>query len=140
MPLSYFWALVFSYTIGIAAIIGLVRFKKILKSYRLFVVFACLALFSELISTVMIEVRHNNAIVANIYVLLEPLILLGLFYQWRAFQQDHVHGSCHGACRHLDLREPGVWKDHAHQFVLPAGICIGAGGGFDRPDQCNDDA
>jgi hypothetical protein len=87
MPLSYFWALAFSYTIGIAAIIGLVRFKKILKSYRLFVVFACLALFSELISTVVIEVRHNNAIVANIYVLLEPLILLGLFYQWRAFNR-----------------------------------------------------
>jgi hypothetical protein len=87
MPLSYYWALIFSYTIGIAAIIGLVRFKKILKSYRLFVVFACLGLFSELLSTMMIEIRRNNAVVGNIYVLLEPLILLGLFYQWRAFNR-----------------------------------------------------
>lgn len=87
MPLSYYWALAFSYTIGIAAIIGTVRFRKILKSYRLFVVFAWLGLVSELVSTVLIEIRHNNSVAANIYVLFEPLVLLGLFYEWRAFNK-----------------------------------------------------
>lgn len=87
MPISYTWSLIFSYSIGITAIIGLVRFKKILKPYRLFVLFAWLGLISEVVSGIVISYTHNNAIVANIYVLLEPLILLGLFYRLRAFNK-----------------------------------------------------
>lgn len=85
--LSYEWMLIFSYTVVFAAVIGLVRFKKILKSYRLFVIFTCLALTSEIVSTLMISFTHDNTITANVYVLVEALLLVGLFYEWRSFNR-----------------------------------------------------
>lgn len=87
MPINYYWMLSFSYSIVFATVIGLVRYKKILKSYRLFIVFACLGLLSELVSTVMVEIKHNNAINANIYVLVEANLLVYLFYDWRSYNK-----------------------------------------------------
>ncbi|NCI51638.1 hypothetical protein GWC95_17040 [Sediminibacterium roseum] len=86
-PLNYYWILAFSYSIVFATVIGLVRYKKVLKSYRLFIVFACLGLLSEIVSTIMVEIKHNNAINANIYVLVEANLLVLLFYDWRSYNK-----------------------------------------------------
>ncbi|MES2004934.1 MAG: hypothetical protein V4450_10465 [Bacteroidota bacterium] len=83
--LNYYYLVAFSYTIAIASVIGLVRYKKILASYRLFVVFVTMAFVNEIISSVLVELIHNNAVNGNIYVLAEATILFLLFYQWGSF-------------------------------------------------------
>jgi hypothetical protein len=78
---------IFSYLIAIY--IGLVRFKHILKSYRPFIFWLCLAFTSELISRIVIVTGHSNAIIGNIYVLLEFPLILWLFKNWGIHQRKN---------------------------------------------------
>ncbi len=71
-----------TYSIGVAAIIGLVRFKSILKSYRPFIYFSCVAFINEIVSGIMIKKYGSNTINNNIYSLLEFLFILWLFVSW----------------------------------------------------------
>lgn len=69
-----------SYTIGIAGIVGAIRFKSILKVYRPFIYLVWFATFNELLSTVLIYAFRNNAVSSNIYVLIESLLFIWFFY------------------------------------------------------------
>ena len=82
----YILSLAESYSIGIAATIGLVRFKVIDKSYHPFIWICCLAFVNEIISTITAQVFRNNAINLNIYVLCEALLFIRLFYNWGEFK------------------------------------------------------
>jgi len=79
-----FWS---NYNVVIAAIIGLVRFKVILKSYRPFVYFNCVAILNELVSWYTAKTFRNNAVNSNIYVLIEFVLLLWLFKNWGEHQR-----------------------------------------------------
>ena len=68
-----------SYSIGPAALIGLVRFKKINKSYRPFIILCCVAFLNELLSTFAAYQYGCNAINANIYVGVEAMLFIWLF-------------------------------------------------------------
>ena len=75
----------FGYTSIFSVIIGLVRFKKILKQYRLFIVFLSLGFLNDVLSPVIIKYWHTNAANANVYVLIESILLVFLFYNWDSF-------------------------------------------------------
>ena len=68
-----------SYSVGIAAIIGLVRIQKIDRAYYPFVFLLVLGIVNEILNTIIINSGHSNAINSNIYILLESLLILSLF-------------------------------------------------------------
>lgn len=70
----------------IACIIGLVRFGTIPVAYRPFVYFSCLAFSNDVLSSILARLLHSNAVNSNIYVLVESLVLLWLFYNWGALR------------------------------------------------------
>ena len=92
----YILSLAESYSIGIAATIGLVRFKVIDKSYQPFIWICCLAFVNEIVSTITAQVFRNNAVNLNIYVLCEALLYIWLFYNWGEFKVsvNSYYGLC----------------------------------------------
>jgi hypothetical protein len=72
----------FNFSIIIAAIIALFRFKAIVADYYPFIFFIWLGFLNELLSFLVVYNYRVNTINSNIYVLLEYLILLFQFYKW----------------------------------------------------------
>lgn len=83
--LNYYYVIAIGFANVFAVIIGLVRFKKILKLYRLFIVFLTLGFLNDLLSFIAIKYWHTNAANGNIYALIEAIILVFLFYSWGSF-------------------------------------------------------
>ncbi|MES2332974.1 MAG: hypothetical protein V4539_25420 [Bacteroidota bacterium] len=83
--LNYYYVTAFGYANLIAMTIGLVRFKKILKPFRLFVIFLVAGAVNDALSTFTIIYWHTNAANGNIYILIEAIILLFIFYNWGSF-------------------------------------------------------
>lgn len=65
--------------------IGLIRYKRIKNDYRPFLVVIMLAVLAELFSYMTIKLFKNNAVVSNVYYLLECMLLLYQFYRWRFY-------------------------------------------------------
>jgi hypothetical protein len=63
--------------------IGLIRYKRIKNEYRPFLVVIMLAVLAEVFSYITIKLFKNNAVVSNVYYLLECMLLLYQFYRWR---------------------------------------------------------
>jgi hypothetical protein len=82
LMLNYYVLVVFSYSITIAALIGVIRIKSIVHSYRPFVYLCILAVLNEVVSAYSIEQYQTNVINSNIYILLEFYLLLWLFRNW----------------------------------------------------------
>jgi len=82
---------ILSYSIGIAAIAGLVRFKQLDQAYYPFIILLWTGVANEVASTISINLFYSNAIASNIYVLAESLLALiffeklGLFKKRKAF-------------------------------------------------------
>ena len=68
-----------SYSIAVAAITGLIRLKKIDKSFTPFIILMWLGLLNEIISSLLIRKGYSNAINSNIYSLLEALLITMFF-------------------------------------------------------------
>lgn len=84
--MNYYLFIFFSYSIFIAAAIGLYRFRKINAAYHPFVFYTLLASCNELYSYIIVT-RYglsNNAN-NNMYVLIEALIITWQFYKWDLF-------------------------------------------------------
>jgi hypothetical protein len=84
---SYTLSLVSGFSITLAAIIGLVRFRKILSSYRPFIFIVWIAFLNEIVSALVIRFTGSNTINGNIYVLMESLLFVWLFSNWGAMQK-----------------------------------------------------
>lgn len=69
-------------SIVIAAVSGLVRYKHVLPVYRPFLFFIWIGALNEALSWILVEANLNNAANSNIYVLIEYMILLLIFYRW----------------------------------------------------------
>lgn len=78
----------YAFSIGIPAIIGAVRFKKINPAYYPFIYLLWIGFVIEIISYFMIYSGHFNAIPYNIYSILEALMITLLFKNWRLFQHN----------------------------------------------------
>jgi hypothetical protein len=71
-----------SHTAAVPAIIGMMRYRRILKAYHPFVIVLLLGWLNELISTLLIVAKQGNSVNSNIYVLAEFLGILLLFRNW----------------------------------------------------------
>ncbi|WP_153797189.1 hypothetical protein [Foetidibacter luteolus] len=79
-----------AYIVGIAAVIGIIRYKKIIKSYRPFVYFLCLGFVTEIISDLLIRVfQKDNSLLLNVYVWPESLLILWQFRNWAAIARGN---------------------------------------------------
>jgi hypothetical protein len=85
--------IIFGFSSCIAALIGLIRFRKILTAYQPFIFFTWLACMNDLLSMAMIKWYKSNATNGNIYVLLESLLLIWLFKNWGVLQKRAWHLS-----------------------------------------------
>lgn len=77
----------FSQLILLPLIIGLIRIRKIQSNYYPFVALIILGALSELLSFLSIRLFGSNAVVSNIYTLLECMLILYQFYRWRFYAQ-----------------------------------------------------
>jgi hypothetical protein len=84
MP-DYFTIVAISYSVGFAAIIGIVRYKRILKIYRPFVLITTVAFINEILSTIFTAIYKTNSVNANIYLLIESSLFVWQFKNWGAF-------------------------------------------------------
>lgn len=71
-----------NYSIILAVIIAIIRFKSVLKTFYPFIFFIWLGSANETVSLLLIHKYKSNAINSNIYVLAEYLLLLWQFYKW----------------------------------------------------------
>lgn len=70
-------------------IIGLVRIRKMHNSYYPFLALIIVGTLSELASFISKRLYHTNAVVSNIYSLLECMLILYQFYRWRFHTRPH---------------------------------------------------
>ncbi len=73
-------------TILIAAIIGLVKWKKVKKINHLFIVFVYCSAINETLSYISTYLFKNNAVNSNIYLLISAIVLLFQFNNWYTFK------------------------------------------------------
>lgn len=85
--MSYLLIDILSYSIAIAAIIGLVRFKKIDRAYYPFIILLWVGLCNEIIGTICIKHFKTNAINSNIYVLAEAILITWFFRNFGLFRK-----------------------------------------------------
>ena len=79
---GYYTYIIFSLSILIPTIAGIIRSNSTLKSYYPFLIFIWLGTLNEILSIVLALTVRSNTISSNIYVLLEYVILLFQFYKW----------------------------------------------------------
>jgi len=87
----YWIAFISGYSMVIAGIIGLIRFKSVPVAYQPFVYFTWLAFTNDVLSSILIPIWHTNAVNGNIYVLLEAFLFLWLFYNWGTLKEKSWH-------------------------------------------------
>ena len=79
-----------SLSIIFACVIGLSRFKKILKSYRPFVYYATLAFLNEFLSATLVLNGFRHGLNSNIYILVEFILILWQFGEWGVHQHKKL--------------------------------------------------
>ena len=84
---TYSIVILFSFSISIAAIIGLIRFRKINPAYYPFLYCIWIGLLNEIVSYIITHNKHSNAINNNIYVLIESLLITWQFKNWGLFHR-----------------------------------------------------
>jgi len=80
--MNYDLAVIFSFSIAIAAIIGLLRFKRISPIYYPFLICVWIAFANETLSYVLTRVRHSTVINIDIYSVVEALLFTWQFRNW----------------------------------------------------------
>lgn len=85
--MNYITAVIFSFSITIAAIIGWIRFKKISPAYYPFIYLIWIGLLNEIISFIVAQHGHPNTLNNNIYALIESLLITWQFREWGLFNR-----------------------------------------------------
>ncbi|HVX01139.1 MAG TPA: hypothetical protein VHA52_12010 [Candidatus Babeliaceae bacterium] len=91
MP-SYYLSILLNHSIIIPAAVGIFRFRQINNSYYPFLFTIWLGLANESLSLALILSNRTNVVNANIYVLLELLIILYQFYKWQLLTSEKLYG------------------------------------------------
>jgi len=81
--MSYDLSTVLSFAVIVSVVIGWIRFKKINPAFIPFVLVITCGFLHELISLIAISQKYSNAIVYNIYSLIESILILILFRKWK---------------------------------------------------------
>jgi hypothetical protein len=85
--MNYQAAIFFSLSIIIAAVLGGIRYQKIDPVYRPFLFLIWLSLINEILSIVLAYTIRNNVVNNNIFTLLQSLLILWQFRNWKSFQR-----------------------------------------------------
>jgi len=81
--MNYFlFKIALNYTVLIPAVIGMIRFKKMLPDFYPFVFLIWLGWLNETLNIAMIYTYQSNTINSNLYVILEYGLILLQFYKW----------------------------------------------------------
>lgn len=83
--------ILFNHSIIIAAVIAIVRFKKIKNLYYPFLAVLMLGLINETLSVFCIYTHRSNTANSNVYVLVEYLLILWQFYRWNHSPKERYH-------------------------------------------------
>ncbi len=82
-----FWVVtILNMCILIPAVTGLVRYSKINPNYYPFIYCIWAGLMVEIVSNIFVLNGYSNAVISNVYVLIESLMLLWLFTRWKLFE------------------------------------------------------
>src|SRR6476661_5353346 len=76
-----------SYSIAIAAVIGLIRLQKIYAAYQPFIFITMASFLNEVVSHLLITHQKSNAIAINIFGLFDALLWLWQFRRWNTYQK-----------------------------------------------------
>ncbi len=87
---NYVLIAVISYSIVIAAIIGLVRLPRLPGTYQPFIFITILSLASEIISQILITHKKSNAVAVNMLGLFEAVLWCWQFKNWNTNQKYHL--------------------------------------------------
>ena len=79
---NYTLTIFLNHSIILAAVLSLVRYKVIKRSYYPFIFLIWLGLVNESISLLLAYTIRNNALNSNVFVLLEYFTVLYQFYKW----------------------------------------------------------
>lgn len=83
-----YWISVYtSFTVCIAALIAIFRFRKIDPLYLPFVLCICIGAINEIISFAIAQNGYSNMANNNVYILLEGMLILWQFKRWRMLHQ-----------------------------------------------------
>ncbi len=82
---SYYLITIFSYSLCIAGLIGLIRYKKVDQAFHPFIYLLWIGIFNETFSRIASYLWHSNAINFNAYSLTEFCMLLWQFKKWKLF-------------------------------------------------------
>jgi hypothetical protein len=85
--MNYTWFIILSASILIAALIAILRFKKLDTGCYPFVFCIWIGTVNELISIIQQEQGHTTAVNNNLYVLIEAILLVGQCWRWEAFDR-----------------------------------------------------
>ncbi|MEO7043676.1 MAG: hypothetical protein ABI091_00110 [Ferruginibacter sp.] len=88
--MTYYATIAFSFSIFIASIAGIIKFRKIDSSYYPFILLTIAATINEIVSAIIVKHRHNTAINNNIYVLIEALLIIWQFKKWGVFDNRRI--------------------------------------------------
>lgn len=88
--MNIFVSFLFAQSILLPVIIGLIRIRKIQRSYYPFVALIMLGALSELFSFLSIRYYQSNAVVSNTWCLVECLLILYQFYRWRFYAKPRA--------------------------------------------------
>lgn len=83
----YLFLKILLFTIIIPCIVGLVRLKKINRTYHPFIAFLWLGFLNELIGEFTNKYFSTNVVNCNIYTILEANLLVYLLWQWDLFEK-----------------------------------------------------
>jgi hypothetical protein len=85
--MNYYLVVVLSYSIFIAAVIGLIKIRTVPPVYYPFILLSWIASINEVISYYCSKWYHSNIINNNIYALIEILLIIYQFYKWDIFER-----------------------------------------------------
>jgi hypothetical protein len=88
MTKNYILILISGYSVGLAAIVGFLRYRKITQEDRPFFWILWTALIFEISSEICTSVIHLTSVNNNIYVLIEAMLYTWLFFKWGSFHPN----------------------------------------------------
>lgn len=87
--MSFLTNALFSLSIAIGAVIGIVRYKKVDNTFLPFLLLLWIGLFNEVLSIILIKAKFSNAVNYNIFSLLEAVLILIQFRNWDLFRKKY---------------------------------------------------
>ncbi|MEI6265298.1 MAG: hypothetical protein WCP74_09325 [Sphingobacteriia bacterium] len=115
--MNYFILRILSFSVGIGALLSLIRWKHIHPKDYFFIAYLWAGTFNEIISTITIKLYRTNAIPSNIYELVASILLVCQFNNWQLF------GSNKQICKWIigGLSIFWLWENFVHGSIFQFG-------------------